>query len=244
MIRSLLYRLAKLWILKVNRRIASFVAFFGVFWLGSCVIILFGLAELFDEVWEREAFAFDETILLDIHQLSNPMLDRLMLSITRIGDPQTVVPLTIVVFGFLWWQRYRLEANFFALNAFGGAFLSSVLKLAFNKPRPQLWNQLITEQTFSFPSGHALGSMVLYGFLAYLLATSHPQYAKVFYGIAALLILGIGFSRLYLGVHWPTDIIAGYSIGFLWITICINLLRLQQKRIDRSLSTGQKMSEG
>lgn len=228
--QKVFYQLFDIWIRKVNPRIVSFVAFFGGLWLGACVLTLYLLAELSEGVLEREAFAFDKAILLHVHQLANPALDTLMISITRIGDPRTVVPLTIAIFGFLWWKRDRLEANFFALNALGGAVLSYVLKLAFSKPRPELWPRLIPEETFSYPSGHALGSMVLYGFLSYLLASLYPQHAKAFYWIAAVLIIAIGFSRLYLGVHWPTDIIAGYGIGFLWISVCIALLRLQQRK--------------
>ena len=228
--QQLLHQLLDFWVKKINPKISSFVAFFGAFWLGACILTLYILANLSEEVLEKEAFAFDRSILLHIHELANPVLDTLMISITRIGDPRTVVPMTLVIFCFLWWQRYRLEAKFFALNAFGGAVLSYVLKLAFSKPRPQLWPQLISEKTFSYPSGHALGSMVLYGFLSYLLATLYPRYSRAFYSIATLLILAIGFSRLYLGVHWPTDIIAGYGIGFLWITVCIMLMRLQKIR--------------
>ena len=217
---------------KVNPKISSFVAFFGAFWLGACILTLYLLANLSEEVLDKEAFAFDKSILLHIHKIANPVLDTLMISITRIGDPRTVVPMTLVIFCFLWWKRYRLEAQFFALNAFGGAVLSYVLKLAFSKPRPELWPQLISEKTFSYPSGHALGSMVLYGFLSYLFATLYPRYSRAFYSIVTLLILAIGFSRLYLGVHWPTDIIAGYGIGFLWITVCIMLMRLQKIKAD------------
>lgn len=222
-------QLAKIWIQKVHPRVASFVAFFGAIWLGICVLTIYGLAKLSDGVLEQEAFSFDKSILLSIHKLASPWLDQLMLSITRLGNPTMAVSLTVVVFGFLWWQRHYLEAKIFALNAFGGALLSYILKLTFTKSRPQLWDQLIYENTFSFPSGHALGSMVLYGFLSYLFATLYPRYAKVFYSIAVVLITAIGFSRLYLGVHWPTDILAGYGIGFLWITVCINLLRLQKR---------------
>jgi undecaprenyl-diphosphatase len=75
--------------------------------------------------------------------------------------------------------------------------------------------------------------MVLYGFLSYILASLYPRYAKGFYAIATLLIVAIGFSRLYLGVHWPTDVIAGYGIGFLWVSVCIALLRLQKLRGER-----------
>lgn len=233
--QKVFYRLFDVWTRKVNPRIVSFVAFFGGLWLGACILTLYLLAELSEGVLEREAFAFDKSILLHIHQLANPALDTLMISITRIGDPRTVVPLTIAIFGFLCWKRDRLEANFFALNALGGAVLSYVLKLAFSKPRPELWPHLISEKTFSYPSGHALGSMVLYGFLSYLLASLYPPHAKAFYWIATALIIAIGFSRLYLGVHWPTDIIAGYGIGFLWISVCITLLRLHQRKDKAAL---------
>lgn len=230
--QSLFNQLATVWMKMVHPRLASFIAFFGVAWLGICALTLYLLAQLSDEVLEQEAFAFDESVLLHIHRLASPALDTLMVGITRIGDPRTVVPLTAIVFALLWWQRYQLEAQFFALNALGGAVLSYVLKLAFSKQRPQLWDSPIVETTFSYPSGHALGSVVLYGFLSYVLATLYPRYAAAFYGIVTLLIIGIGFSRLYLGVHWPTDILAGYGIGFLWITVCISLLRLRRARAD------------
>ena len=226
--QTILRRLADLWTKKLNPKISSFVAFFGIFWLSVCGLTVYVLAEISDDVLEQESFAFDKTILLWIHQFASPTLDAVMVAITRIGDPHTVVPLTLVVFVLLLWRKRFLEAKFFALDAAGGAVLSYLLKLAFSKDRPRLWESPINEVTYSYPSGHALGSMVLYGFLSYLVARLFPQYAKVSYAIATLLILTIGFSRLYLGVHWPTDIIGGYGIGFLWITVCISLLRLQR----------------
>lgn len=226
--QTILRRLADIWTETLNPKISSFVAFFGIFWLSICAITVYVLAEISDEVLEQEAFAIDKAILLGINQFANPALDSLMVAITRLGDPRTVVPLTLIVFTLMLWKRRFLEAKFFALNAAGGAVLSYCLKLAFSKQRPQLWESPINEVTFSYPSGHALGSMVLYGFLSYLAAKLYPQYAKGAYAIAAILIITIGFSRLYLGVHWPTDIIGGYGIGFLWITVCISLLRLQR----------------
>lgn len=227
--QSLLSSLAHVWKQKAYPTLSSFIAFFGVAWLGVCIATVYILAELSDEVLEQEAFALDETILLHIHRLANPLLDKVMVFITNIGDPHTVVPLTVIAFVFLLVNRQRLAAAFFAINAAGGVALSYFLKLAFSKPRPQLWNSAIEEVTYSYPSGHALGSMVIYGFLSYVLAKMYPRYSATIYTFAVLMIVSIGFSRLYLGVHWPTDILGGYGIGFLWITACISLLRLRQR---------------
>jgi undecaprenyl-diphosphatase len=227
---SWLHKLAHFWIHKVNPRIASLIATVSTVALLSCLVILYILAQLSEEVLEQEAFSFDKTILLWIHQFSNPVLDTVMLNITRLADPHTTVLIAAIALSILWVRRYYQEAKIFLLNGLGGTILSYGLKLVFSKSRPQLWNSPISETSYSYPSGHALGSMVLYGFLAYLLATFSPKYAKVYYCIAAILITLVGLSRLYLGVHWPTDIIAGYGVGFLWITVCITLLKLQQRK--------------
>jgi undecaprenyl-diphosphatase len=153
-----------------------------------------------------------------------------MLNITKLGNPMMMVTITIIAFGILWWKRYRQEAQIFGLHTLGGAILSYGLKLAFNKSRPQLWEQLINETSFSYPSGHALGSMVIYGFLAYLLSSHYAKFAKIIYTCAAILIAAIGLSRLYLGVHWPTDVIAGYGIAYLWVMFSIIMLKLQKTR--------------
>lgn len=222
-----LKQLAQVWMKQVYPALMSFVAAAGLIWLVTCMLVLLGLAHLADEVLEQEAFFFDESILLWIHQFATPTLDRVMLVITQLGNPIVVVPLSFFGFGVLWWQHRRRIALFFAINCIGGAVLSTGLKVTFSKPRPQLWPQLITETTYSFPSGHALGAMVLYGFSAYLLARFYPKQSRLIYTIATLLIGAIGLSRLYLGVHWPTDVLAGYGVGWLWLSICIAFVRLK-----------------
>ena len=147
-----------------------------------------------------------------------------MVVITYLGNPSFTVPAVFIIFALLWVRKHRVEACFFALNCAGGAVLSTWLKLLFGKTRPALWDSPIVETTFSYPSGHALGSVVLYGFLAYLLGRRALQYKGWIYGGAIALSLAVGFSRLYLGVHWPTDLLGGYIIGFLWTSSCIVLL--------------------
>lgn len=226
----MLRQIANFWLHHIHPRLAPLIGTIGIVGFTSCLLILFVLAKLAQEVLERETFTFDTNFLLWLHQFANPNLDNLMLFITNLGNPSTVVVVAGVTLLLLWWRRYREEAKVFVLACLGGLILNTGLKLFFSKPRPELWHRLISEKSFSFPSGHALGSMVLYGFIAYELATHYPQFAKVIYSLTLVLITVIGISRLYLGVHWPTDIIAGYGVGFLWLMICIAMLKLQRLR--------------
>ncbi|ARV57684.1 phosphatase PAP2 family protein [Nostocales cyanobacterium HT-58-2] len=224
----MLRKFSTFWLRHIHPRLAPLIATIGIVGLTSCLLILFVVAKLAEEVLEKEAFAFDTSFLLWLHQFANPSLDNLMLTITNIGNPSTMVIVAGTSLGILCWRHYRVEAYIFVLACLGGLLLNTGLKLFFSKPRPELWHQLISEKSFSFPSGHALGSMVLYGFTAYLLAIHHPKFANGIYSLALILITAIGISRLYLGVHWPTDVIAGYGVGFLWLMVCITMLKLQR----------------
>ena len=192
-------------------------------WLIVYLLILSVVAWLCTEVWEKEAFSLDRSFLLWLHQFANPQLDRVMLFFTALGDPPTVVTIFLITSVWLLLKRRYSDEIRFAIVCAGGVIINQEMKLFFAKPRPELWPRLITDLTFSFPSGHAVGSMVVYGFLAYILAKELQSYRLYIYAIASIFIVAIGLSRLYLGVHYPTDIIAGYGVGFLWLTTCLNL---------------------
>ena len=226
--QTFLPKLIEFWRNKIHLRITSLIAAIGTVGIFSCLIIIYVVAQISDEVLDREAFAFDKIILLWIHSLTNPTLDRIMQTITRFNDPDVVSVVAGIVLIILLWKRYYPEAKIFVINCAGGVILSYGLKSVFGKTRPDLWESAIEEVSFSYPSGHALGSTVLYGFLAYLIAKRYPQLSWLIYLVAVVLIGAIGSSRLYLGVHWPTDIIGGYGIGFLWLTFCITMLKLQK----------------
>ena len=202
----------------------------------SFVILLgcLGLLALFgwlsQEVLEKEAFGFDTTILLWLHQHSNSSIDGLMLTITKLGNPEFVVVLVTISFSLLLWYKRVWAAQILFLTCLGGLILNQGLKLVFAKPRPQLWTPLIVEHSYSFPSGHALGSSALYGFLAVLLASQYPRYRLGIYSIAVVIVGSIGLSRLFLGVHYPTDIIAGYAVGLLWLIACVGILQMGRNR--------------
>ncbi|MBA2748362.1 MAG: phosphatase PAP2 family protein [Tatlockia sp.] len=224
----MLRKLSFIWFHHVYPQLASLIATVGIVGLSACLLIIFILSKLFSEVLEREAFSFDTNFLLWVHQFANPNLDAVMLAITWLGNPSFVIIVVIVSFFVLWLRGDRQEAKIFLIACLGAAILNTGLKLFFTKQRPQLWKGLITETSFSFPSGHALGSLVLYGLIAYFLATKYPKYSQLIYSLTVILIGAIGLSRLYLGVHWFTDVIAGYGVGFLWLIICISMLKLQK----------------
>jgi membrane-associated phospholipid phosphatase len=190
-----------------------------------CLLLLTLLARLCSEVWEKESWRFDASLLLWLHGWASPGLDRLMLALTRLGDPQVVLPVVLASLGcFLWWRR-RAEALMLLVSCAGALVLNQGMKLLFARARPELWPPLIRETSYGFPSGHALGSLVLYGYLAVVLAQRFPRQARWIHGFAIALILLIGLSRLYLGVHYPTDIVAGYATGGLWLVLCLQALQ-------------------
>jgi membrane-associated phospholipid phosphatase len=192
-------------------------------WLIGYLLILSIVAWLCTEVWEKEAFSLDRSLLLWIHQFANPQLDGAMLFITALGDPGMVITVFISTVVWLGMKRRYSDGIRFLIICAGGLLINQVMKLFFAKPRPELWTRLISEHSFSFPSGHAVGSMVVYGFIAYILAKELPVYRRYIYAIASIFIIAIGFSRLYLGVHYPTDIIAGYGVGILWLITCLKV---------------------
>ena len=228
--QTLLKKLVEFWRNKIHLRITSLIATVGTVGIVSCLLIIYIVAQISDEVLDREAFAFDKIILLWIHSFANPTLDRIMQTLTRLNDPDLVSVIAGVALILLILRRCYPEAKIFFIDCAGGVILSYGLKSVFGKTRPDLWQSAIEEVSFSYPSGHALGSTVLYGFLAYLFATRYQQFSWLIYLAAVSIVGAIGLSRLYLGVHWPTDIIGGYGIGFLWLTFCTTMLKLQKMK--------------
>ena len=129
--QNYLRKLINFWLTRVHPRIATLITTIGIAGLAICLIIIYIIAQLSEEVLDKEAFAFDKTILLWIHQFANPTWDNIMLNITKIGNPSTMVTVTIITFGILLWKRYYQEAKIFAIHALGGVILSYGLKLSF-----------------------------------------------------------------------------------------------------------------
>lgn len=163
----------------------------------------------------------DEIILLAIQRIHNPLLDRIMMTITSLGGSRGLLWIGLAAGAIPLYNNRRAEATTLGITALGASSLNYLLKERFGRARPALWDRIVHVGHHSFPSGHAMMSMAVYGFIGYSLAKQFPQRRGQIFALTILLIGVIGFSRLYLGVHWPTDVVAGYAAGLMWLIICL-----------------------
>jgi undecaprenyl-diphosphatase len=208
----------------IGRHVRGFHTAVGLFLsaglaLALLALLLFtGLAALVEEGVTRP---FDEGILLWLHRHGTPTLDSWAERLTVLGSSTVVVLTVLVTSAFLWLTRHRYSVLLLWVAMLGGAVLNVALKLGFDRARPELWERAPAGEP-SFPSGHAMSAVVVYGTLAYLIARLEPTRAmrRATLAFALVLVLLIGLSRLYLGVHYPSDVLAGYAVGFAWATVC------------------------
>lgn len=147
------------------------------------------------------------------------------------GSELVLVPLAILLVAYLLWRRRPFDALLVAAASLGAELITVALKEVFARDRPLLPDPLAMESSASFPSGHASVSLALYGALALLLAEHTSNARRAAYAIVALaLVVAIGFSRLYLGVHFLSDVLAGYSAGLFWLAICVATVRAAAAR--------------
>ena len=189
-------------------------------WLAGLVIIftlIVVFAKLAEDVWFQEGFSWDAPVILAIHQLGNPTLDAMMRFITQTGETGAIM-IAIVLAGWFGWKHRQIE-SLSVLIAFGGAAaINSLLKLLFARPRPHLFPPLVVESGFSFPSGHVTASVAAYGFLAFVLwQNKHRVWALL--SVAWVFLVAI--SRIYLGVHYPSDTIAAIASASLWMVVVL-----------------------
>jgi undecaprenyl-diphosphatase len=210
----------------IGRTVGGFYAAVGTFLVLAMAVMLAGVAGfalLADAVTEGETAAFDRVVLLWLNRHASPELDAFALNVTALGSG-VVVGLVVALAGaYLWGSRHRYSAVLLWLALGGSWILSSVLKAFFNRPRPDLF-EWRTPHAFqaSFPSGHSITAMVGYATLAYLVSRLIPQRPLRWLTIAAaaLIVAVVGWSRMYLGVHWPSDVLGGYATGLAWASFC------------------------
>ena len=199
--------------------------------LGTAIATLIFFGWLADEVLEGDARHFDEVTRAAIHRLASPTLTIVMRGFSFVGSTIALTIGTIIVcvrFAMIKWGR---EARLFALTMIGAGLLNITLKLAFKRARPEPFFNLSLPETYSFPSGHSLTSAVFFGALAAILTAriKSKRVRTAIWIVSTLMFLTIGFSRIYLGVHHTTDVIAGFAAALIWILV-VRFVEIQLRR--------------
>ena len=200
---------------------------------------LFAFAKLANEVGEGGTRAFDERILLALRtpgNLADPIgprwVEEMMRDFTALGSTGVLILVVLAVGGFLAMTRKSHAALTVLVAVSSGVLLSQTMKWAYARPRPELVSHGAEVYTASFPSGHSMMSAIVYLTLGALLArTQSGQGVKAYIlSVAVILTVLVGTSRVYLGVHWPTDVLAGWALGGVWALICwLAMLWLQSR---------------
>jgi undecaprenyl-diphosphatase len=178
---------------------------------------------LSDEVREMKTLPFDTAVLNFVHGQSNYFLDIFMPVATDIGGVVGVVAITLIMTALFVYKNERRRALMLSITVAGAAGINLILKSVFERARPDLWETLVREPGFSFPSGHAMASAALGAAIVVALWDSRWRWWA--FTTATFYIVFVGFSRLYLGVHYPTDIMAGWLVSGAWVMAATLMFR-------------------
>jgi membrane-associated phospholipid phosphatase len=180
-------------------------------------------AKLAVEVREAEPIALDLEWLRSINSYASSFWDSLAVLVTQTGGTWFVVFATLASAIFIWYTHHKRDSLTLLAGVGGVGAINVILKLVFQRDRPALWNPLVTEHGYSFPSGHAMASSALG--LCFIVIFWNTRYRYPVAVLASLYIFAVGFSRLYLGVHYPSDVIAGWCVSFVWILLVRKIIR-------------------
>ena len=213
--------------------VQSFYAAVGIFITAGALLAIgltWAFAALAVHVRKGATQAFDDAVMhwMAAHQL--PWLKVAMNQLTALGTGTVVVMVVVVAALFLWLTRHKHSAALLIVTTTVGIVINGMLKDVFHRTRPEIFPWGTDAFTSSFPSGHAMSAAVVYGTVAYLAARlqrSHVARA-ITIGVAFILIVLISMSRIYLGVHYPSDTLAGVTIGFAWAAFCMATLEAVQ----------------
>lgn len=195
--------------------------------LGLFLLPAYLFIQLADEVRDRETLIFDEAVLHAVNGASSPFLDSFTVGLTQLGSVLGVFVLTIGFAMLLWSRGRQKSAAILAVGVAGAGLLNVLLKTVFQRDRPELWERIVTENSYSFPSGHAMASSALA--LSLIVVFWPTRWRWIVVTVSVLYMLGIGLTRLYLGVHYPTDIIAGWMVSGAWVALVMVIVRYQKR---------------
>ena len=196
--------------------------------------LLFGMAvplylfgTLAEDVIKHEVFFFDAPVLQFMHAHATPALDAVMVFFARAGSARVLLPFNIAVLVLLIVRRDRVHQVFWLLATGGAALINLMAKNAFSRVRPSLWISILPETTFSFPSGHAMQSMAVS--LALVVMLWHTRWRWLVLVLAIGFVGWVGACRVYLGVHYPSDILAGWTASIAWVAGLAAALRIRER---------------
>ncbi|MEH7532373.1 phosphatase PAP2 family protein [Priestia megaterium] len=179
---------------------------------------------------------YDHAIIFFIQEFESSLLTSIMNAFTFIGSTPSVIAISLLSLFFLYkLLNHRVELILFIVIVGGHAILNQILKLFFHRDRPDL-HRLIEVEGYSFPSGHAMSAFAVYGALSFLLWHDIPTRwgRTILVLVSSIIILAIGISRIYLGVHYPSDIIGGFFASGIWLALSIWFYqRYQEKHFEK-----------
>ena len=176
---------------------------------------------------------FDLALTTWIRAHTTPLGDRIFTAVSLIGSPISMAAVGMIGAVIIVMRRKWLELAAWVAGFMGAGVLAYILKIVIQRPRPVGATAFLHGDSFSFPSGHALGSLVGYGMLAYVIGSNWVTTARGRFRLVigtAVLVVAIGISRLYLGVHYFSDVVGGYAVGVLWLSACISGLQVAERR--------------
>lgn len=210
--------------------------------------VLFAFTQLAGEVSEGDTRAFDERILTALRSSADPSrpigpawVESALFDLTAMGGPVVLSLVVAAVAGFLLLQGRERTATVIVVASLSGQLLNDLLKEFFARPRPDIVPHLRDVASLSFPSGHAMQSAIIYLTLgAMLMRIAERRLTKIYcMGIAVLVTFLVGASRVFLGVHYPSDVLGGWMVGFAWACVCW----LVERRFDRESGVAKERQE-
>ncbi len=188
--------------------------------LGGAIALAIGVFVARVLLWDW-LLPLEESCLLTLKAWANPTLDRYMTALTWLAQGEITIPILIAIVGVLVYCNEAVTALVLAIALSGSWLLNGIFKAFFRRKRPDLWASAKRPMDYSYPSGHAMSAISFYGLLAASLTHCLSMPLGITASLAASITLGVGFSRVYLGMHWPTDVLSGWVAGGIWLVACL-----------------------
>ena len=205
--------------------------------LAVCLLTAWIFAAILGAVREHDVLvARDQAVANWFHGNGTTLGDQIFVVISMIGSPVAMAVLFAAAVLYLWRAGQRTLLVAWVLSYVGGTVLDGVIKHVVHRPRPEFAARFLHYSSWSFPSGHSMGSLIGFAMLAYtIIRVCKIESMPVRIGIwaaAILMIALVGYSRIYLGVHYLSDVVAGYTLGLLWLAVCFTGLRMVSRRAE------------